>query len=87
MLYVFCDSSKDVNGTCAYLRWDFEGNTVECRLVAGIGRVAALKTQSICRLELMGALVAVSLAETLVAEMMTKIEKMTYWSDSTIVLN
>ena len=35
----------------------------------------------------MGALVAARLAETLAAELMTKIEKITFWSDSTIVLH
>ena len=70
-----------------YLRREFEDKTVECRLVAGKGRVAPLKAQSICRLELMGALIAAHFAETLVAEMMTKIEKVVFWCDSTIVLH
>ena len=35
----------------------------------------------------MGALVAARLAETLAAELMTKIEKITFWSDSTTVLH
>ena len=86
-LHVFCDASQEVYGTCAYLRREFEDDTVECRLVAGKGRVAPLKAQSICRLELMGALVAARLAETLAAEMMTKVEKITFWSDSTTVLH
>jgi len=55
---------------------------VECRRVAGKGKVPPLTAQSICRLELMGALVAARLAETLVAEMITKIEKIIFWCDS-----
>ena len=51
------------------------------------GRVASLKVQSICRLELMGALIAARLAETLAAELMTKIEKITFWSDSMTFLH
>ena len=70
-----------------YLRREFEDNVVECRLVAGKGRVAPLKAQSICRLELMGALIGARLAETLAAEIMTKIEKITFWSGSTTVLH
>ena len=35
----------------------------------------------------MGALIAAHLSETLVAELMTKIEKITFWSDSTTVLH
>ena len=60
---------------------------MECRLVAGKGRVAPLKAQSFCRLELMGALLAARLAETLTAELMMKIEKIALWSDSTTVLH
>jgi len=77
-LQVFCDASQDTYGACAYLRREFEGNVVECRLVTGKGRVAPLTAQSICRLELMGALNAARLAETLAVELMTKIEKITF---------
>ena len=81
-LHVFSDASQNAFGACGYLRRGFEDETVACRLVAGKGRVPA---QSICRLELMGALIAARLAETLVAEMMTKIEKIIFWCDSTTV--
>ena len=74
--------SQDAYGACAYLRPEF----IECRLVAGKGRVAPLKAKSICRLELMAALTGARLAETVAAELMTKIEKITFWSDSTTVL-
>ena len=84
-LHVFCDASQDTYEACAYLRREFEDN-IECRLVAGKGRVAPLKAQSICRLELMGALIAARLEETLTAELITKIKKITFWSDSTTVL-
>ena len=85
--HVFCHSSQDTYGACAYLRREFEDTTVECRLVAGKGRVAPLKTQSICRLELMGALLAARLAEILTTELTMKIERITFWSDSTTVLH
>ena len=64
-LHLFCDSSQDAYGACVYLRREFEDTTVECKLTAGKGRVAPLKTQSICRLDLMGALLAARLADTL----------------------
>lgn len=86
-LHVFCDASQQVYGACAYLRQEFEDGTVESRLVARKGQGEPLKAQSICRLELMGALVAMRLAETLVSEIMTKIQKITFWSDSTTVLH
>ena len=71
--------------TCARatLRREFEGSVVnKCRLVAGNGRVAPLKTQSICRLELVEALIAAHLTETLAAKLMTKIEKITFRSSN-----
>ena len=72
-LHVVCDSSQHAYGACAYLRGEFEDTTVECKRVAGNERVAPLKTQSICRLELMGALLAACLAETLATELTMKI--------------
>jgi len=86
-LHVFCDASQDAYGACAYLRRVFTDDTVECSLIAVKGRVAPLKSQSVCRLELMGALVTVQLTETLVEEMFTKVEKMSFWSDSNTVLH
>ena len=74
-LHVFCDYSQDAYGACAYLRRAFEDTTMECRLVAGKGRVPPLKTQTICRLELMGALLAARLAETLATELTMKIRE------------
>ena len=56
-LHVLCDARRDAFGVCAYLRQEFEDNVVECRLVAGKGLVAPRKAQSICSLELMGALI------------------------------
>ena len=85
--HVFCDASQNAYGVCAYLRRVFIDDTVECSLIVGKGRVAPLKSQSICRLELMAALVAVRLTQTLVEEMVTRIEKITFWSDSTTVLH
>ena len=86
-LHVFCDASQDAYGACAYLRRAFTDDTVERSLIAGKGRVAPLKLQSIYRLELMVALVVVRLAETLSEEMTPKTEKIIFWSDSTAVLN
>ena len=80
-MHVFCDASQDDYGACAYLRRGFEDN------VTGKGRVALLEAQSICRLELMGALIAARLTETLATQLMTKIEMITFWSDSSTVLH
>ena len=86
-LHVFCDASQDAYGACTYIRRAFTDDTVECSLIAGKGRVSPLKLLSIWWLELMGALVAVRLAETLVKEMTAKIEKIIFWSDSMTALH
>ena len=83
-LHVFCNASRNAYGACAYLRRAFIDDTVECSLIAGKGRVAPFKPQSICRLELMGALGAVRLTQTLVVTMK---KKMPFWRDSTTVLH
>ncbi|XP_058964951.2 uncharacterized protein [Pocillopora verrucosa] len=79
--------NQDAYGACTYLRRAFTDDTVECSLIAGKGRVSPLKLLSICWLELMGALVAVRLAETLVKEMTAKIEKIILWSGSITALH
>jgi len=38
-LHMFCDASQNDYGACAYLRREFQEETVECRLVVGKGRV------------------------------------------------
>ena len=58
ILNVFCDASQDAYGVSAHLRREFEDNVVECRLSAGKGRVVPLKAECICRLELVGTVIA-----------------------------
>ena len=84
-LLVFSDASEKAYGTCAYLVNIYKDGTVECKLIAAKARVAPLKRLSIPRLELMGAVIAVCLAETLVKELETPIHRIIFWSDSAIV--
>ncbi len=85
-LMVFSNASEKAYGTCAYLMHCYEDGTTECRLIAAKARVAPLKRLTIPRLELMGAVVAVRLAETLINELETPIHRVIFWSDSAIVL-
>ena len=55
-------------------------------MIAPKVRVASLKRLSIPRLELMGAVIAVRLAEMLVKELDTPIYRIMFWSDSAIIL-
>ena len=72
--------------TWAYLVNINKDGTIECKLNAAKARAAPLKCLSIPRLELMGAVIAVGLAETLVKELGTPIHRIIFWSDSAIVL-
>ncbi|GFT07015.1 reverse transcriptase domain-containing protein [Trichonephila clavipes] len=55
-LHCFSDASKKAYGTFAYLRLELNDGNIISSFVASKGRVAPLKTFSIPRLELMGAL-------------------------------
>ena len=57
-LHVFCDASEIAYGYCLYVRTKYRDGTVLVRLVQANARVAPMKAQSIPRLELMGASLA-----------------------------
>ena len=78
---VLSDASEKAYGICAYLMHCYEDGTIECRLIAAKARVAPLNRLTIPRLELMGAVVAVRLAETLINELETSIHRVIFWSD------
>ena len=86
-IHVFCDASQESYGACAYLRCVLEDGSADCRLIAGKGRVAPLKSHSICRLELMGALIGARLVETVINELTIEINAVVFWCDSTTVLH
>ncbi|GFV60623.1 uncharacterized protein TNCV_45751 [Trichonephila clavipes] len=63
-LHCFSDASKKAYGTVAYLRIELNDGNIISSFVASKGRVAPLKTLSIPRLELMGALLSASTKAT-----------------------
>ena len=86
ILHVFADASMEAYASVAYFRWGEE----ECEgvsFVAGKARVAPLKPMTVPRLELMAALMAVRLADTITKEHDYKINNIIFWSDSRIVLS
>ncbi|GFY32278.1 uncharacterized protein TNCV_3557861 [Trichonephila clavipes] len=60
-LHCFSDASKKAYGTVAYLRIELNNGNIISSFVASKGRVAPLKTLSIPRLELIGALLSASM--------------------------
>lgn len=79
-LHVFCDASAAAYATCAFLRTDSRVTFVAART-----RVSPLQPLSIPRLELMGALLAARLAQTIVEALQARLETY-WWTDSTVVL-
>ena len=83
---MFSDASQTAYGAVAYLVWlTPEGPRVS--LVSLKARVAPIRHTTIPRLELMAALIASRLAQTIYEEFKIKPSCTTLWTDSTIVLN
>ncbi len=85
-LHVFADASERGYAAAAYLRCWGTGGGVSVRLVAAKAHVAPKKQQSIPRLELLGAVLAVALKKQVLQALKQPIEKVLLWSDSVTVL-
>lgn len=85
-LHAFCDASIRGYGACIYLRSVNEDGEMFSNLLCSKGKVAPLKHVSIPRLELCGALTLARLVNQVVLALDANIDKLTFWTDSTIVL-
>ncbi|XP_033348712.1 uncharacterized protein LOC117232989 [Bombus vosnesenskii] len=86
-LHGFCDASERAYGACVYVRTTDRKNNIWTRLLTARSKVAPLKSLSIPRLELSGALILTSLISSIQQALTTKISRIVYWTDSTIVLH
>ncbi|XP_045450491.1 uncharacterized protein LOC123659288 [Melitaea cinxia] len=85
-LHCFVDASQHTYGATVYLRTvDREGH-VNVQLLCAKARVAPLKTLTIPRLELCGALLGARLCAKVIESLTCNISKKKIWTDSTIVL-
>ncbi|GFT93546.1 uncharacterized protein TNCV_3010201 [Trichonephila clavipes] len=82
-LHCFSDASKKAYGTVAYLRIELNDGNIISSFVASKGRVAPLKTLSIPRLELMGALLSARLSDKIATALILPVSRF-YWTDSSI---
>ncbi|XP_063979917.1 uncharacterized protein LOC135163941 [Diachasmimorpha longicaudata] len=86
-IHGFCDASQIAYGACVYLRSKDKDGNVNVSLLCAKSRVAPLKKQTIPRLELCGALLLTSLIESVTQSIHHKIDRVCYWTDSTVVLH
>ena len=79
-LHLFSDASKDAYAAVAYLVCGYPDDSITSRLVASKCRVAPVKSVTIPRLELMGAVLSSRLAQTLLKVL--KVNRVFFWTDS-----
>ncbi|XP_072164399.1 uncharacterized protein [Diadema setosum] len=85
-IHHFCDASEIGYASVAYLRLTDATGKVHCSFIMGKSRLAPVKAVSIPRLELMAAVLAVTLDQFIKDELQIKVTDTTYWTDSTSVL-
>ncbi|KAK3727752.1 hypothetical protein QZH41_005216 [Actinostola sp. cb2023] len=87
-LHHFCDASEDGYGTVTYLRTEYPDGFIKCSFVTGKSKTAPIKSVSIPRLELQGALLAARVDHAVRNELRSfHFEKVVFWTDSMITLN
>ncbi|XP_065190931.1 uncharacterized protein LOC135821860 [Sycon ciliatum] len=86
VLHVFTDASTLAYGTVCYAVSTLADGQVCVRMVAAKTHVAPLKTISVPRLELMGAMLGLQLAQSTAEALKIPKSAVVYWSDSVDVL-
>ncbi|XP_051165713.1 uncharacterized protein LOC127284361 [Leptopilina boulardi] len=85
-LHGFADASQRAYGACIYLR-SSNGGRHHSMLLCSKSRVAPVKIISLPRLELCAAVLLIKLHKLVIRALKVKFSKVTFWSDSKIVLN
>ncbi|XP_078380254.1 uncharacterized protein LOC144663213 [Oculina patagonica] len=85
-IHAFSDASKDAIGASVYLRLISHKGEISTAFLFGQSRVAPAQSTSIPRLELCAAALAVQAGAKVVKEIDLKIDEVTYYTDSRVVL-
>ena len=81
-LHTFSDASERAYTAAVYSRHEYQDGSITTRLIASKTRLAPLKTLSIPRLELLGALIGLRLANQVCSVHAIPSNSVTYWVDS-----
>ena len=87
MMVAFSDGSQQAYGSCIYVRWKLSNGSFESNLVMAKNRLAPVKSMTIPRIELMGAVMACRLRATIVREMDYEFSEFLHIVDSQIVFD
>lgn len=85
-LHIYTDASQLAYGSCAFVRTYDDNSKVTVRLLCAKSKVAPLKSLTIPRLELCGALVGARLYKKIVDSLRWQFSNIYFWTDSTIVI-
>lgn len=86
-LHSFSDASQTAYAGAVYLRSISHSGEVLVRLLCAKTKVAPVKTVTMPRLELCGALLSARLSDKVIRALRCKIESIVHWTDSTVVLS
>lgn len=86
-IHGFCDASLEAYGACVYIRSVNKQGDIQVRLLTAKSKVAPLKTITIPKLELCGALVLAQLIKKVKCSMTLRVDEYFLWCDSTVCLS
>ncbi|XP_076295805.1 uncharacterized protein LOC143216540 [Lasioglossum baleicum] len=86
-LHGFCDASERAYGACLYVRTIDQDGSIRANLLCAKSRVAPLSQITLARLELCGAALLATLFRTVQDALIHHVDKVVFWTDSTVVLS
>ena len=82
----FTDASVEAYGCAVYIRHEYESHEVTCRLVTSKSKVAPLTPMTVPKLEVMGAVLELRLAQSVIVVLGIPMQDVLFYSDSIYVL-
>ncbi|XP_028171679.1 uncharacterized protein LOC114360986 isoform X2 [Ostrinia furnacalis] len=85
-IHTFTDASERAYGACCYIKTITRDGKVCIHLMASKNKIAPLKSSTIPRLELCGALIGTRLYKKIIKSLTIQLDKSYFWTDSTVIL-